>query len=223
MTVNGLFRLFMPAKFPEQKAQIEAIIKRIGLPSEEIANRAAIKPETLRKIAGGYQLASKRILSSLLNVEATVKANPQPVVSVDDGVIIEQRPIRLVPVISWAAAGNAQDYSDMAEQIDQKVETTCRDENAFALIIEGDSMEPRYMAGDIVIFAPGSEPRNGTVVVARLIDGHGVLFKKFKRTGEEGKTIILESLNPHYKAKTYPESAFRFIYPAVELRARLNR
>jgi SOS-response transcriptional repressor LexA len=84
-------------------------------------------------------------------------------------------------------------------------------------------MEPKFEAGYRVIFSPNNEARNGDYVVARLSEGHGVLFKRFRRTGSEGQTIRLESLNPAYAPMEYSASAFRFIYPAVEFRCALPR
>lgn len=213
----------MGERFDNQRAEIAGILKRTGLPPDELASRAAIKKESFRKVAAGYQKASDRMMQSLKNVELTVQTAQPHVKAVDQGMVIKEVKLRMVPVVSWAAAGVAQDYSDMTEQIDEMIETECRDENAFALIIEGDSMEPRFLAGDIVIFAPGSEARSGNFVAARLREGKGVLFKKFKRTGPEGGLILLESLNPHYKSKEYPTTAFHFIYPAVEMKARFGR
>ena len=34
---------------------------------------------------------------------------------------------RRVPIVSWAAAGTAKDYQDLASQIDELVETNSRD------------------------------------------------------------------------------------------------
>lgn len=130
---------------------------------------------------------------------------------------------RAVPVVSWARAGEASDYGDLCNQIDESIFTDCRDPNAFALIIEGDSMEPKFEAGYRVVFSPNNEPRNGDFVVARLKEGHGVLFKRFRRTGNEGQVVRLESLNPAYAALEFPLSAFHFIYPAVEFRCKLHR
>jgi phage repressor protein C with HTH and peptisase S24 domain len=97
-----------------------------------------------------------------------------------------------------------------------------RDPNAFAVILEGDSMEPRFYAGDRVVVAPNSEPRNGDYVLARLRDG-GVLFKRFHRTGPEGQVVRLTSLNEIYKPKEIPREDFYFIYPAVEVVSKLRR
>lgn len=135
----------------------------------------------------------------------------------------EKIKLNFVPVISWASAGAVHDYSDMADQIDQRVETISSDKDAFALILEGDSMMPRFEAGDIVIFEPNSEPRNGDFVVAKLADSNGILFKKYRRTGPEGKIIRLESMNPDYKSVEHPRTAFSYIFPAVEFKSRIRR
>ncbi len=133
-------------------------------------------------------------------------------------VALEREKIKLIPVVSWARAGVATDYAELAGQIDEWVESKCSDPDAFALIIEGDSMEPEFRAGDRVVFAPNSEPRNGDYVVARQAEDGGVLFKKFRRTGPEGKIIRLESINPNYKTLEFAVESFRFIYPAVDLK-----
>ncbi len=146
-----------------------------------------------------------------------------PVEGLPPSVLVASPAARRVPVVSWARAGEAHDYGDLCNQIDDQVETDCKDPNSFGLIIEGDSMEPEYTAGDIVVFAPNSEPRNGDVVVCRLKETHGVLFKKFRRSGPEGKTIRLESVNPNYQAVEFHASEVEFVYPAVQMRRNIRR
>ena len=126
------------------------------------------------------------------------------------------------PVVSWAAAGAARAYEDLANQIEETVETDCKDPNAFAIIIEGDSMEPRFYAGDRIIFAPNLEPRNGDAVVAKLNDGR-VYFKNFYRTGPEGSKIKLVSENSNYNPMEFEKSELAFVYPAWEVKRRLRR
>ena len=131
-------------------------------------------------------------------------------------------PVRKVPLVSWAKAGGAVNYEDLCRQLEEWVYSDSRDQNAFAVEIEGDSMEPRFFAGDRVVIAPNAEPRNGDFVLARLATD-GVVFKRYFRTGPEGSLIRLESLNPNYAAKEVPLDQFEFIYPAVEVITRLRR
>lgn len=129
---------------------------------------------------------------------------------------------RRVPVVSWATAGNAKDYQDLANQLDEYVETSSKDPNAFSIIIEGDSMETKFYAGDRVVFAPNLEPRNGDAVLAKLNDGR-VFFKWLQRTGPEGTRIKLSSENQNYGPLDFPREEFAFIYPAWEVKRLLRR
>lgn len=126
----------------------------------------------------------------------------------------ERREVDFLPIVSWASAGAARSYEDMATFIDDEVRSTVKDPRCFALRLEGDSMEPRYLAGDLVIVNPHREPRNGSRVIAKLRDGEGVLFKVYSAAGN---SITLTSYNPIYPAQTYKKSEFDYIYPVVEL------
>ena len=135
--------------------------------------------------------------------------------------------LRKVPVVSWAGCGaigeRGLNFTDSANQLEEEVWTDCRDSNAFALIMEGHSMEGEILPGDRVVFAPGEVPRNGDVVVARLAESGGVLVKRYRALGPEGKRIRLESANPEYSATEYNVEDFRFIYPAVDLKRRMRK
>lgn len=59
-------------KNPEQVDEIDAICQRMGISRDELADRAAVKRDTLRKAA--YQPVSDRLMQSLRNVEAAARA-----------------------------------------------------------------------------------------------------------------------------------------------------
>lgn len=123
-----------------------------------------------------------------------------------------------VPVVSFARAGDdGFDYEDLANQIDQTVETDVRDPNAFGLIVENDSMEPRIKSGDIAIVAPNESPRNGDLVVARLRRSGGALIKLYHVVGPKADRIRLTSYNSAYPPLEYPSDEFRFIYPILRV------
>lgn len=119
------------------------------------------------------------------------------------------------PVVSWASAGRGGAYSDLAEFLDEFVETDCRDANKYALIVEGDSMRPEFQPGDRIVVTPNSEPQNGDEVVARLREGGEVFFKIFHETST-GK-ILLTSYNPAFPPLEFQKTDFRFIQPVYEM------
>ncbi|MEW6306161.1 MAG: LexA family transcriptional regulator [Verrucomicrobiota bacterium] len=118
--------------------------------------------------------------------------------------------LRFSPVVSWASAGAGGNYADLEGFLNERIPTDCKDPNSFALIVEGDSMEPECHKGDRIIVAPNVSPRNGDLVVARLEEEGEVLFKQFHETG---KGVKLTSLNAAYKPLVHAKKEFRFIYP----------
>lgn len=204
---------------------LDQLARATGLGASTIGNfengKTKVSKDTLKKIADSLKVSVDDILKPPSHGGDDILRD-QISLTLPNASRLKVK-LRFVPVVSWASAGAANDYGDLSGQIDQMVETISADQNAFALIVEGDSMMPRFEAGDIVIFEPNSEPRNGDIVVAKLREGDGVLFKKFRRTGREGKVIMLESLNPDYTNKEYSKESFLFIYPAVEFKARIRR
>ena len=119
---------------------------------------------------------------------------------------------RRVPVVSYATAGAANDYEDLADFLDETIETDCKDPNCFALIVEGDSMEPVLRAGDRVVVAPNSEARTGDIVVARRQDTDEV-FVKLAHFSDGNRRVKFSSYNPAYLPLEFSRKVFRFIYP----------
>jgi SOS-response transcriptional repressor LexA len=123
--------------------------------------------------------------------------------------------IRQVPIVSWAQAGDLVAYSDLDAAWHEFTATTCRDENCFAVTVSGDSMEPKYSAGDIAIVMPNVEPRNGCLVVCKL-KNEGVFFKLFHQSSDS-KKYRLSSYNPVYPVMECRRDDFVWIYPVYQV------
>ena len=65
--------------------------------------------------------------------------------------------------------------------------------DGFAVLVYGDSMEPRYMRGEIVHVDPSRPLTSGCFVVVELVDGRGMI-KQFLR--QDGRRVILRQLRP---------------------------
>jgi SOS-response transcriptional repressor LexA len=123
--------------------------------------------------------------------------------------------IHEVPIVSWAQAGDLVAYADMDAAWHEYTATTCRDENCFAVTISGDSMEPKYSAGDIAIVMPNVEPRNGCLVVCKL-KNEGVFFKLFHQSSDN-RNFRLSSYNPIYPVMECRRDDFVWIYPVYQV------
>lgn len=124
------------------------------------------------------------------------------------------RKLRRIPVISYTAAGEPTVYEDMypVGYADEFLEfSDINDENAFALRIRGDSMEPVLYEGDIVVVCPSWEVKDGRPVVVKTSDGE-VTCKIYTKTGD---SVVLSALNPRYPPKVYSKDEIVWVYPVV--------
>lgn len=136
---------------------------------------------------------------------------------------------RAVPLINLVPAGHAAEFTDLgypARVADSYVAAPeLGDPDAFAARVTGDSMEPTYVEGDVVIFSPGREVKNGMDCFARLIEPDSeTTFKRvfFERSGTGEELIRLQPLNPRYAARVEPRERVAGLYPAVSVTRRVG-
>lgn len=116
---------------------------------------------------------------------------------------------RLIPVLGWAHAGEAATYEELPESWQDKVPTECRDVKAFAVRLEGESMEPKFSEGDLLILQPSKQPYNGCLAVCRF-QNDGIVFRRLDLS--PGK-VRLMALNPSYPPSEHSPEDFSWIYP----------
>ncbi|MBL6458252.1 helix-turn-helix transcriptional regulator [Belnapia sp. T6] len=111
---------------------------------------------------------------------------------------------RRIPLIGLAQAGGEGYFDDGGYPVgggwDEIAVPEVGDPNAYALEISGESMEPVFRDGDIIIVSPGAPIRRGDRVVVRTQKGE-VMAKELKR--QSARRIDLRSLNP-----AHPDYAF---------------
>ena len=118
---------------------------------------------------------------------------------------------RRIPLIGLAQAGGDGYFDDGGYPVgggwDEIAVPEIGDPNAYALEISGESMEPVFRDGDVVIVSPGAPVRRGDRVVVRTQKGE-VMAKELKR--QSAKRIDLRSLNPAHPDYSFelPEIAW---------------
>jgi phage repressor protein C with HTH and peptisase S24 domain len=124
---------------------------------------------------------------------------------------------RLVPIINKVTAGYPTDFNDLDYPVgiaDDYVRCPdLHDPNAFAVRVVGDSMEPRFHEGDIVIFSPALDVRNGDDCFVRFTMPHETTFKRvfFERDNK----IRLQPRNERYSPTMIEGNRVDGIYRAV--------
>jgi len=124
---------------------------------------------------------------------------------------------RLVPVINKVPAGYPTDFNDLDYPVgvaDDYVRCPdLHDPNAFAVCVVGDSMEPKFREGDIVVFSPAVEVRNGDDCFIRFATPHETTFKRV--FFESDSKVRLQPRNEKYSPMIVDGKRINGLYRAV--------
>ena len=159
-------------------------------------------PDLLEKLAK---------LEVILGVDGSTSVEPPPAGfrSIDG----EFSPMRRIPVLGWAHAGQAASYEEMSHDWVEWIPTDCRDPKAFGVRLEGDSMEgpgrQSFYEGDLLVLMPSERIHNGCLAVVRM-ECDGVLFRRVETRGD---MVRLVPFNPRYEAESLPLDKISWAYP----------
>lgn len=122
-----------------------------------------------------------------------------------------------VPVINKVAAGYPVEFDDLGYPVgfaDDYVRCPdIHDPNAFAVRVVGDSMEPKFCEGNIVVFSPSADVQNGDDCFVRFQLPHETTFKRvfFETDG----SIRLQPRNTNYAPLVVSGERINGIYRAA--------
>lgn len=223
----------------EQRALLKRVIAGTGKTSTEIARLIGKVPSTLNRFLNDP--AYKGVLSSptvaaLRQLEDSISAKSFPfharqtrasverskalgntaeIISLPTGM---NRPVR-IPVLGIAVGGDDGMFElngTVHAWIDGPTSLAGVD-GAYAVYMRGESMEPKYTAGQELFVHPHIPVRPGSYVVVQLTDGTAMV-KRYLRKDEHG--IVIEQLNPRAEVALSSESvaSVHLIVSANELR-----
>lgn len=181
-----------------------------GLPGSRADDVASKLRWTIDYLLRGVEPASRTAeIGTLLKAKLN-KSQVEP--NVIDGPPLRGR----VPLISWTTAGMWADVEDTHPpgNGDEWIMTTANvGPHAFALRVQGDSMEPRVPDGSIVIIDPDRGHHHGSIVLAKRTSDQQATLKQL---WYDGATPKLRPLNERYDILDMPPDT-RIIGVAVKL------
>ena len=154
---------------------LDRLADRAGLTPSGLAKKAGLDPTTFNK--------SKRITpqgrARWPSTESVAKALAATGTSIETLVELiddKARPTgQPIPLIGFAQAGAGGYFDDAGYPVGKGWEEVAfpalADENTYALRISGDSMEPAYRDGAVIIVSPAASVRKDDRVVVRTKDG----------------------------------------------------
>src|SRR5580698_8729932 len=182
---------------------IDRLAARAGLSASGLARRAGLDPTTFNKskritAAGRARWPSTESIAKALAATGTPFDTFVALIEPSGGTAA-----RAVPLLGFAEAGSGGYFDDggfpAGEGWDEIAFPALNDEHAYALEVSGQSMEPTYRDGNVIILSPAAPIRRGDRVVVKTRSGE-VMAKELKR--QTAKSIELKSLNTDHPDRT---------------------
>ncbi len=209
---------------------IDALAAEHGLSASGLARRAGLDATAFnpsKRIGGdgrarwpSTESVAKVLAATGTGIEAFASLvtglPPAPSRSAGGGHAQQAAMARRIPLIGFAQAGADGYFTDGGYPAgggwDEIAVPEVGDQNAYAVEISGESMEPVFRDGDIVIVSPAAPVRRGDRVVVRTANGE-VMAKELKR--QSAKRIDLRSLNPAHPDRGFDLSEITWMHRIV--------
>ncbi len=187
---------------------LDTLAAEKGLSASGLAKLAGLdattfNPSKRRMPDGRLRWPSTESIAKVLN---SVGASLQEFTALVTGspMLNGQRLPQRIPLLGMAQAGGDGFFDDAGFPVggswDEVGLPEIGDPNAYALEISGDSMEPVFRDGDIVVVSPSAPVRRGDRLIAKTWAGE-VMAKQLAR--KSARRLELKSLNP-----THPDRSF---------------
>lgn len=194
------------------KALYEAKKKSLGITQQDIADALDITQGAVGHYLNGrnaLNLSSALTFARILQVPVS-DFSPSLANEVDQGSVSNidknvsyagpYQPNSRYPMLSWVSAGAWEEAMEpyTIDEINEWYESDVPVQGkGFWLRVEGDSMTapngPSIPEGHIVLVDTGREPKNGSLVIAKMTDANEATFKKLVIDGGQR---YLKGLNP---------------------------
>jgi phage repressor protein C with HTH and peptisase S24 domain len=201
---------------------IDTLAAENGLSASGLAKRSGLDPTTFnvsKRVMpdGRNRWPSTESVAKVLNATgASLEAFTSLVSGARTLASNLVRPARRVPLIGLAQAGGEGYFDDGGFPVgggwDEVSLPEIADPNAYALEISGDSMEPVYRDGDMVIVSPSAPIRRGDRVVIRTNKGE-VMAKQLTR--RSARRVELKSLNPAHPDYSFDLTEVAWVHRVI--------
>lgn len=198
----------------------------LELTQKEVADYVGVSEGTVSRWESGHIDNMRR--DRIASLAKILKISPLSIMGIESAPPPNAIPLDTytykIPLLGRVAAGEpiyADEHIESYEYIDSRYKDDGND--YFALRIDGKSMEPTIMDGDIVIVRQQSFAENGQIGIV-LIDGEDATAKEI-RENPDGITLIGHNVAvypPHFYSKhQIVELPVRIIGVVMEIRRRM--
>jgi repressor LexA len=199
--------------------RIKARRKELGLSADDVATKLGKNRATVYRYESN---AIENLPTSILEPLAKILETTPAALMGWEKMNHKKRSVK-IPVLGRVAAGIPIETVEDIEDYEEIPETMAASGEFFALRIQGKSMEPRILDGDVVIVRKQEDIESGEIGVV-VVNGSDATVKKVMK--EENGIMLVATNQTIYPPKFYDKKAIEdlpvyILGRVVELRAKL--
>jgi phage repressor protein C with HTH and peptisase S24 domain len=200
---------------------LDTLAAEHGMSASGLARRAGLDPTTFnpskrRMPDGRARWPGTESLAKVLEATGASLETFSHLVAGERAITSGRNAVRSIPLIGMAQAGGEGYFDDGGYPVggswDEVSIPEVGDPHAYALEIAGDSMEPVYRDGDMVVVSPAAPIRRGDRVVLRTARGEAMAKQLVRRSA---RRIELRSLNPEHPDYTFDLSQVAWMHRII--------
>lgn len=189
---------------------IDRLAASFGYSASGLAKRAGLDPTSFNKSKrlspdGKPRWPSTESLSKILAVTGATMTDFISLIGAENDNEINSK-LRTIPMIGFAQAGKQGYFDEEGYPAGDSWDEVAfpdvgyqSNKNVFALQVSGDSMQPLYRQGDILVVSPQDRIRKGDRIIVKTKNGEVMAKELIKQAS--GK-INLKSLNTAFEDRT---------------------
>jgi phage repressor protein C with HTH and peptisase S24 domain len=200
---------------------LDTLAAEHGMSASGLAKRSGLdattfNPSKRRMPDGRARWPSTESLAKVLDATGASLETFTALVTGSQRAVSTVRPPRRIPLLGLAQAGQDGFFDDAGFPVggswDEVGLPEVGDPHAYALEIAGDSMEPVFRDGDMVVVSPLAPIRRGDRVVAKTMAGE-VMAKQLAR--RSAKRVELKSLNPAHRDRSFDLAEIAWLHRII--------
>ncbi len=199
---------------------IDRLAATFGYSASGLAKQSGLDPTSFNKSKrfsadGKPRWPSTESIARVLSATGATMSDFLSLIDKDDTLSPPMAKNGFIPLIGFAQAGadgffdeDGYPVGDAWDEVRFPENEASDSANAYALEISGDSMEPLYRNGDILVVSPTAAVRRGDRVVVRTLKGEVMAKELLRRTATK---VDLKSLNPAHKDRSFQVNEISWI------------
>jgi phage repressor protein C with HTH and peptisase S24 domain len=196
-----------------RKNRIKILLAEHEISAKDLAEQIGRQAQTLRRYV---RHESEPRLEVAEAIAEALGCSVDEVLGVEDISAPKPPKHRMLPVYGAAQGGVGFDITDVRESIDS-IEAPPYLQNsvdAYAVYVAGNSMSPRFNAGEVVFVHPGKPFKANDSVIVQFVNDKAdhAIIKTYKKMDE--KKIFLSQFNP-VKTITFQRSQVKCIHKII--------